>query len=219
MHSARFHGAALPRRRLPRTAEDAQDECHSQKKSTPRSIVAGPLQANSRFPRARVSGRSNRCTPCQGIRKAGFEVTVPPASASSASSSGKARPSRSAPMDANRRHQAPYAASCACARAASRRRRTRAADMNVTCLVGVRARGNERSMARSSALPALGDIRARRRHARGRPLIPRPDFAPHCSDGRYPISALNYREGQLQANVDSAAITVRQGTRRLPRDD
>ena len=40
--------------------------------------------------------------------------------------------------------------------------------------------------------------------------FPRPDFALalHC-DGRYPMGHVNYREGQLQANVDSVDILVR----------
>jgi amidohydrolase len=40
--------------------------------------------------------------------------------------------------------------------------------------------------------------------------FPRPDFglALHC-DGRYPHGHVNYREGQLQANVDSVDIIVR----------
>ena len=40
--------------------------------------------------------------------------------------------------------------------------------------------------------------------------FPRPDFglALHC-DGRYPTGHVNYREGQMQANVDSVDITVR----------
>jgi hippurate hydrolase len=40
--------------------------------------------------------------------------------------------------------------------------------------------------------------------------FPRPDFALalHC-DGRYPAGHLNYREGQMQANVDSVDILVK----------
>jgi hippurate hydrolase len=40
--------------------------------------------------------------------------------------------------------------------------------------------------------------------------IPRPDFALalHC-DGRYPAGHVNYREGQMQANVDSVDIVVK----------
>jgi hippurate hydrolase len=40
--------------------------------------------------------------------------------------------------------------------------------------------------------------------------FPRPDFALalHC-DGRYPVGHVNYREGQLQANVDSVDILVK----------
>jgi hippurate hydrolase len=40
--------------------------------------------------------------------------------------------------------------------------------------------------------------------------FPRPDFALalHC-DGRYPAGHLNYREGQMQANVDSVDIIVK----------
>jgi hippurate hydrolase len=40
--------------------------------------------------------------------------------------------------------------------------------------------------------------------------FPRPDFALalHC-DGRYPAGHVNYREGQMQANVDSVDIIVR----------
>src|SRR5437667_367216 len=40
--------------------------------------------------------------------------------------------------------------------------------------------------------------------------FPRPDFALalHC-DGRYPTGHVNYREGQMQANVDSVDIIVK----------
>ncbi|MBM4299397.1 MAG: amidohydrolase [Deltaproteobacteria bacterium] len=40
--------------------------------------------------------------------------------------------------------------------------------------------------------------------------FPRPDFALalHC-DGRYPAGHMNYREGQMQANVDSVDIIVK----------
>lgn len=90
-------------------------------------------------------------------------------------------------------------------------------DVNMTCLVGV-----ARLMARTKdkwrgTLMLIGqpaeEIGAGARLMLQAGLFRRfgkPDyaFALHC-DGRYPHGTINFREGQLQANVDSVDITVR----------
>jgi hippurate hydrolase len=90
-------------------------------------------------------------------------------------------------------------------------------DMNVTCLVGTarvmaaledRWKGTlvfigqpaEEIGAGAKAMLEAGLLQK----------FPRPDFALalHC-DGRYPAGHVNYREGQMQANVDSVDIIVK----------
>ena len=90
-------------------------------------------------------------------------------------------------------------------------------DMNVACLVGTarvlaalkdRWKGTLIFIGQPAEEIGAG---ARKMLADGLlERFPRPDYglALHC-DGRFPHGHVNYREGQLQANVDSVDITVR----------
>lgn len=90
-------------------------------------------------------------------------------------------------------------------------------DMNVTCLVGV-ARVLTSIKDRWKGTLILIGQPAEEIGAGARAMLedgllkrfPRPDYALalHC-DGRYPAGHVNYREGQLQANVDSVDIIVK----------
>lgn len=90
-------------------------------------------------------------------------------------------------------------------------------DMNVTCLVGV-ARVMTSIKDRWKGTLILIGQPAEEIGAGARAMLedgllkrfPRPDYALalHC-DGRYPAGHVNYREGQLQANVDSVDIIVK----------
>jgi amidohydrolase len=90
-------------------------------------------------------------------------------------------------------------------------------DMNVTCLVGV-ARTLAAMKDRWHGTLVLIGQPAEEIGAGAKAMLedglltrfPRPDFALalHC-DGRYPTGHLNYREGQMQANVDSVDILVK----------
>lgn len=90
-------------------------------------------------------------------------------------------------------------------------------DMNVTCLIGT-ARVLTAMKDRWQGTLVLIGQPAEEIGAGAKAMLedglltrfPRPDFALalHC-DGRYPAGHLNYREGQLQANVDSVDIVVK----------
>ncbi len=90
-------------------------------------------------------------------------------------------------------------------------------DMNVTCLVGT-ARVMAAIKDRWKGTLILIGQPAEEIGAGAKAMLedglltkfPRPDFALalHC-DGRYPAGHVNYREGQMQANVDSVDIIVR----------
>ena len=90
-------------------------------------------------------------------------------------------------------------------------------DMNVTCLVGVARVLSSLKPHWQGTLILIGQP-AEEIGAGAKAMLedgflkrfPRPDFALalHC-DGRYPAGHVNYREGQLQANVDSVDIVVK----------
>lgn len=90
-------------------------------------------------------------------------------------------------------------------------------DINMTCLVGTARTLAGMKDKWSGTLLFIGQP-AEEIGAGARMMIedgllkrfPRPDygFALHC-DGRFPHGTLNYREGQMQANVDSVDILVR----------
>jgi amidohydrolase len=90
-------------------------------------------------------------------------------------------------------------------------------DMNVACLVGT-ARVMAAMKDRWKGTLILIGQPAEEIGAGAKAMLedglltkfPRPDFALalHC-DGRYPTGHVNYREGQMQANVDSVDIIVR----------
>src|SRR5439155_14950273 len=90
-------------------------------------------------------------------------------------------------------------------------------DMNVACLVGV-ARVMASMKERWQGTLVLIGQPAEEIGAGAKAMLedgllkrfPRPDFALalHC-DGRYPAGHVNYREGQMQANVDSVDIVVK----------
>jgi amidohydrolase len=90
-------------------------------------------------------------------------------------------------------------------------------DMNVTCLVGTARVMTALKDRWKGTLVFIGqpaeEIGAGAKAMLDAGLLqkfPRPDFALalHC-DGRYPVGHVNYREGQLQANVDSVDIIVK----------
>lgn len=90
-------------------------------------------------------------------------------------------------------------------------------DMNVTCLVGTARTLTAMKDRWKGTLIFIGqpaeEIGAGARAMLEAGLLakfPRPDFALalHC-DGRYPAGHVNYREGQMQANVDSVDILVK----------
>lgn len=90
-------------------------------------------------------------------------------------------------------------------------------DINITCLVGTARMLANMKDAWSGTLLFIGqpaeEIGAGAKAMLDAGLLqkfPRPDFglALHC-DGRYPHGIVNYRLGQLQANVDSVDILVR----------
>ena len=90
-------------------------------------------------------------------------------------------------------------------------------DMNVACLVGTARVMTKMKDRWHGTLLFIGqpaeEIGAGARAMLEDGLLkrfPRPDFglALHC-DGRYPMGHVNFREGQLQANVDSVDILVR----------
>jgi hippurate hydrolase len=90
-------------------------------------------------------------------------------------------------------------------------------DMNVTCLVGVarvlasmKERWNGTLMLIGQPAEEIGAGAKAMLEDGLLTKFPRPDFALalHC-DGRYPTGHVNYREGQMQANVDSVDIVVK----------
>ena len=90
-------------------------------------------------------------------------------------------------------------------------------DMNVACLVGTARVMTTMKGRWKGTLVFIGqpaeEIGAGAKAMLEAGLLqkfPRPDFALalHC-DGRYPAGHVNYREGQMQANVDSVDIIVR----------
>jgi hippurate hydrolase len=90
-------------------------------------------------------------------------------------------------------------------------------DMNVACLVGTARVMTAMKERWKGTLVFIGqpaeEIGAGAKAMLEAGLLqkfPRPDFALalHC-DGRYPAGHVNYREGQMQANVDSVDIIVR----------
>ena len=90
-------------------------------------------------------------------------------------------------------------------------------DMNVTCLVGTARVMAQMKDKWKGTLVFIGqpaeEIGAGAKAMLEAGLLqkfPRPDFALalHC-DGRYPTGHVNYREGQMQANVDSVDILVK----------
>jgi amidohydrolase len=90
-------------------------------------------------------------------------------------------------------------------------------DMNVACLVGTARVMTQMKDRWKGTLVFIGqpaeEIGAGAKAMLEAGLLtkfPRPDFALalHC-DGRYPAGHVNYRDGQMQANVDSVDIIVR----------
>jgi hippurate hydrolase len=90
-------------------------------------------------------------------------------------------------------------------------------DMNVACLVGtarvmttLKDRWNGTLVFIGQPAEEIGAGAKAMLEAGLLQKFPRPDFALalHC-DGRYPTGHVNYREGQMQANVDSVDIIVK----------